>query len=139
MQDTGEPQAASGDRVPGLRSSDVEEALSAALELEEEFLPAGEGLTLDELDEPVILPTGSKSEGAQNEEEERTPLPDEQFENLMAQLDGPPLEAEEEEEDVEAFWEDAVDSGPKRNSSGLTLDEARDQGLIDTDFDEADE
>ena len=44
-----------------------------------------------------------------------------------------------EEVDLDSFWDDALEASEKRaeNVSGLSLDEARKQGLIPGDFDQS--
>jgi CheY-like chemotaxis protein len=117
------------------QATDADEALSAALTLEEEFLPAGEGPTYEQLDEPVILPADEESES----DRRHAPLEDDQFESLLDKIDADEQLDADSGEALDAFWNEASDADHPDAASGLTLDEARKQGLITPKFDEDEE
>jgi hypothetical protein len=126
-------------KAPTEQATEADEALTAALTLEEEFLPAGEGPTYEQLDEPVILPADEEDEhepGTINDGQHHEPLENDQFEALLEKIDAGDQAADEAGEDIDAFWEQAADSDRRNSSRGLNLDEARKQGLIDPDFDD---
>lgn len=116
------------------QATEAEEALSAVLTLEEEFLPAGEGPTYEQLDEPVILPDEEGSE-ASGSGHRHAPLEDDQFESLLKKMDTGEQRQTDSEKALDAFWEEATDATESK-TAGLSLDEAREQGLIDSKFDD---
>ena len=62
------------------------------------------------------------------------PLADDQFESLLAQIDGDEKHVELKDTLVDAFWDQALGTDSQKATPGLSLDEARDQGLIGPDF-----
>ena len=72
------------------------------------------------------------------EEPLHVPLADGQLESLLAQIEGADKPADPEDTQMDAFWDEALDADTKKATPGLSLDEARDQGLIGPDFDFAD-
>jgi hypothetical protein len=63
---------------------------------------------------------------------------------LLAEMDGSELalllengETEADEVDLDAFWESAMNEEQGNPSSGLSLEEARERGLIPPEFDES--
>jgi hypothetical protein len=62
-------------------------------------------------------------------------LADDQLESLLAQIEGDEKPADLQDTLADAFWEEALGTDSENATPGLSLDEARDQGLIGPEFD----
>ena len=113
------------------------DALLSLPEQEKEEPPAAEGATIDTAQEQERQPPidVADSEVASTVEEPRPdPLADVRLESLLANMTGD-QPADQPDDHMDAFWNDALASDLENASPGLSLDEARDQGLIGPDFD----
>jgi CheY-like chemotaxis protein len=89
------------------------------------------------LAEQVLSPSAAADDIINEPVEEAPPpdpLADDQFESLLAQIDGDEKHVELKDTLVDAFWDQALGTDSQKATPGLSLDEARDQGLIGPDF-----
>ncbi len=57
-------------------------------------------------------------------------LADEQIETILTQLQGDKTANDLQDTNVEAFWDEALSTDLGNSTRGLSIDEAREQGLI---------
>ncbi len=99
--------------------------------------PAEDLVPIDGVAEQVVSLTDAADDvimGPVEEGSSTVSLADDQFESLMAQIEGDERPAELQDSLVDAFWDQALGTDSENTTPGLSLDEALDQGLIGPDF-----
>ena len=131
------------DQPPELGSSGVDtvatvDELMPPLQKEEDKQPAKESAPIDGAAEQALShATAADDPVTEPIEEEPLPVPlaDDQLESLLAQIERNEKIADPEDSLMDAFWDEALGKDSGNAIPGLSLDEARDQGLIGPDFD----
>jgi hypothetical protein len=104
----------------------------------EDKQPAKERATIDGVTEQVLSPATTTDEPVIEPIVEEPPpvqLADEQLESLLAQIEGDEKLVDPEDSLMDSFWDEALGEDSGKATPGISLDEARDQGLIGPDFD----
>jgi hypothetical protein len=123
--------------VSDLETAATADALMPPSHKGDDKQPAKDLAPIDAVAEQVVSPTDAAEDvimGPVEEGSSTVSLADDQFESLMAQIEGDERPAELQDSLVDAFWDQALGTDSENTTPGLSLDEALDQGLIGADF-----